>query len=263
MLVINADDFGLSHAVNLAVVRAFEQGLCSSCSIMPNMPGFDEACDLSHTHGLVNRIGLHLTLTQGTPVTEPIKNVDVFCDSTGSFRFSRRQRVVRSSAVLRKALWEEIEGQIAKCRERGIPLTHLDSHNHAHEEWAIASLAVDAARDAGIARVRLCRTFGPGASPAKRLYRRVINARIRRAGLAGTDYFGLPDDYLLFWRRNGVVQTANTSWEVMVHPAFDDRGRLIDSWLKRPLNDAIRPLWGCAPGGCGIRNGIAGPCAVS
>jgi predicted glycoside hydrolase/deacetylase ChbG (UPF0249 family) len=263
MLVINADDFGLSHAVNLAVVRAFEQGLCSSCSIMPNMPGFDEACDLAGTHGLLNRVGLHLTLTEGAPVTEPIKRFGAFCDQRGNFRFSRRQRVVRLSTAAAEALHTEIVGQIGKCRERGIALTHMDSHNHAHEEWAIASLAMKAAREAGIPRVRLCRTFGPGTSLIKRLYRRVVNARIRLSGLAGTDYFGTPDDYLLFRKSHGVPRGMGASWEVMVHPAFGGRGRLMDSWLGKPLEDAVKPLWRCTPGGCKLQDGIAGPCAVS
>src|SRR4030042_5043483 len=65
MLIINADDFGLSHSVNLAVIRAFERGLCTSCSVMPNMRGFEEACDLARKHELTDRAGLHLTLTQG------------------------------------------------------------------------------------------------------------------------------------------------------------------------------------------------------
>jgi predicted glycoside hydrolase/deacetylase ChbG (UPF0249 family) len=247
MLIINADDFGLSHSVNLAVARAFERGLCTHCSIMPNMAGFEEACDLVRQHGLVGRVGLHLTLTEGGPVTQSIRRFGRFCGPSGEFRFSRRQRVVRLSSVMREALEEEIEGQIARCRERGIAPAHLDSHNHAHEEWAIASLVLRAALRAGIPRVRLCKTFGRGISPAKRLYRRVINARIRISGLACTDYFGDPDDCLLFCRRHGALEAGNTSWEVMVHPALDAEGQLIDSWLKRPLAGVVGPLRRYAP----------------
>lgn len=242
MLVINADDFGLSHSVNRAVIRAFRRGLCTRCSIMPNMPGFQEACDLVKAHRLMNRVGLHLTLTQGGPVTHSIREFPMFCDPTGRFRFSRAQRVVRLSPATREALKEEIEGQIAACWDRGFALTHLDSHNHAHEEWAVASLVLDAALDAEIPCVRLCKTFGRGIAATKRLYRRVINMRIRRAGLAGTDYFGDPDDCRQFCEEHGATGGAGVSWEVMVHPAFDRQGQLIDSWLKRPLEDVVRPL---------------------
>ena len=241
MLIINADDLGLSRQVNLAIIHALTRGFCSSCSIMPNMPGFEEACELVQRHGLTDRVGLHLTLTEGTPVTEPIKKVGIFCGRNGCFHLSRKQRVVRLSAAVKRAVREEIEGQIARCRERGIEITHLDSHSHAHEEWAVAPVVLQAAREAGIPRVRVCRTFGGGISPVKWLYRRVVNLKIRAAGLAATDYFGVPDDYLLFCRKYGTLERASTSWEIMVHPIRIGE-RLFDSWLGRPLEDVISAL---------------------
>ena len=42
-LIVNADDFGMSAAVNKAILKAFQEKLISSTSIMANMPGFDEA----------------------------------------------------------------------------------------------------------------------------------------------------------------------------------------------------------------------------
>ena len=241
MLIINADDFGLSRPVNLATIDALEQGFCSSCSIMPNMPGFEEACELVQRHRLTDRVGLHLVLTEGTPITDPIKKANIFCDHNGHFHLSRKRRVVRVSAAVKRAMREEIEGQIARCRERGIGITHLDSHSHAHEEWAVASAVIQAARDSRIPRVRVCRTFGGGTSPVKWLYRWVVNLRIRAAGLAATDYFGAPDDYLLFCRKYGPPEGMNISWEVMVHPIHIG-GRLFDGWLHRPLEDVISAL---------------------
>ena len=62
MLIINADDFGKNRDVNQAVVECFERGLCSSTTIMPNMPGFEEACRLVHEKGLVSHVGIHAVL---------------------------------------------------------------------------------------------------------------------------------------------------------------------------------------------------------
>ena len=45
-LIINADDFGKCHAVNVAIRDAFRQGLISSTTLMANMDGFDEAVDM-------------------------------------------------------------------------------------------------------------------------------------------------------------------------------------------------------------------------
>ena len=47
-LIINADDFGYDSDVNHAILTSFSKGFCSSTSIIPNMPGFEEACQLCH-----------------------------------------------------------------------------------------------------------------------------------------------------------------------------------------------------------------------
>jgi len=245
MLIITADDLGLNHQVNLAVIRAFERGFCSDCSIMPNMPGFEEACELVRMHGLADHVGLHLVLTEGTPVTEPIRDFRRFCDRDGCLRLSRKQRIVRLSPGEKKALEGEIEGQIAECRKRGITMAHLDSHSHAHEEWAIVPLVIEAVRKAGIPRIRLCRTPHWGTSLVKWLYRHIVNLRIRAAGRAGTDHFGSPDDYLRFCREHGASKGMDTPWEIMVHPVLDGEGRLVDGWLHRPLEELMEALWRC------------------
>ena len=46
-LIVNADDFGLSHSVNEAVIRAHREGILTTASLMVNEPGFDEAVELA------------------------------------------------------------------------------------------------------------------------------------------------------------------------------------------------------------------------
>jgi hypothetical protein len=75
-LIINADDFGLSTSVNRAVVASLQASLCSSTTIMANQPAFLEACQLAHDHRLFDRVGVHLVLTEGSPLTEAIKGYE-------------------------------------------------------------------------------------------------------------------------------------------------------------------------------------------
>jgi predicted glycoside hydrolase/deacetylase ChbG (UPF0249 family) len=211
---------------------------------MANMPGFEEACEMVHERGLIAHTGLHLTLTQGSPVTERIKTCTRFCDQDGQFCLSRRQRVFHLDAHERQALAEEIEGQVNACREHGVLLTHVDGHKHVHEEWAIMSVLIRVVRQAKVPHVRLCKTFGLGISSLKRLYRKAVNIRLRQAGLAATNYFGAPEDYMLYRRMFGSTRREDASWEVMIHPSLAGDGRLVDAWLKRPIDDMVRALAG-------------------
>ena len=57
-IIVNADDFGMSAEANRAIVEAFENNVISSTTLMTNMPGFDEACELAHRRRLLGKIGL-------------------------------------------------------------------------------------------------------------------------------------------------------------------------------------------------------------
>ena len=43
LLVVNADDFGLTAGVNAGIIGAFRRGLVRSASLMVTTPGFEDA----------------------------------------------------------------------------------------------------------------------------------------------------------------------------------------------------------------------------
>src|SRR5690606_17555925 len=69
-LIVNADDFGLSQAVNRGVIAAHRDGIVTSASIMVNAPAFEHALELARAHPALD-IGVHLTLTELAPVAPP------------------------------------------------------------------------------------------------------------------------------------------------------------------------------------------------
>jgi O-antigen/teichoic acid export membrane protein/predicted glycoside hydrolase/deacetylase ChbG (UPF0249 family) len=215
-VVVNADDFGLSRQVNEAILQAFEKGLISSATIMPNMPGFQEACQLARQHHLQGRIGLHLNLTSGKPLTTGIADCSRFCDAGGCWRPQRR--VLRLTGREALALEAEIAAQFLACKRQGITPTHLDSHHQMHTELGISPIVVRMAKRLGIRAIRLARNCGPVS-----LYQNVHNARLWFHGLARTDYFGNARETAQ------ILQTSTADVEVMVHPRLDACGRLIDS----------------------------------
>jgi chitin disaccharide deacetylase len=208
-VIVNADDFGMSAQVNRAIVEAFNQNLISSATLMANMPGFDEACELAHYHRLRGRVGVHLNLTSGYPLSAPIRRCSRFCDEFGVLR--PRQTHFRLSKDERLAVETEFAAQVKACLDHGLSPTHLDSHHHIHTEWAIGAAAIAVARRYEIKAIRLSRNCGSGIDVVRGLYKLAYNTRLRMYGLAKTRYFGSSAD------TQEILSTTGGDVEVMVH----------------------------------------------
>jgi len=210
----------MSTEANRAIVEAFEKNIISSTTLMANMSGFDEACELAHRHRLVGKIGVHLNLTSGNPLSAPIRQCSRLCDDSGRFR-NRETRFWLSKEEM-FAVETEIEAQVRACLDRLVCPTHLDSHHHIHTEWAIGALVITVARRYGIKAIRLSRNCGPGIDPVHKLYKWAYNTRLRRYGLAKTRYFGSATDV------KDVLAMAAGDVEVMVHLTAEDSETIAD-----------------------------------
>lgn len=125
-LVINADDFGYTEGVNLGIISAYKNGIVSSCTIMANMPGFDQAVELLEANPGLG-CGVHMTLTCHKPI---IKSHKTIVDNNGNF-YKRATKEILQLIDLDE-VYEEFCAQIDKVISSGIKITHLDSHHHVH-----------------------------------------------------------------------------------------------------------------------------------
>jgi len=131
-IIVNADDFGWTEGVDEAVGRLAELGTLSSTSVMANMPRVE---DLRQLLGADDRIGIgvHLTLTEGEPLS-PVADVRSLLGEDGGFL---SQADLRRRLRRRRVVMQEVEGelrrQIRRVRElAGDRLDHWDSHHHIH-----------------------------------------------------------------------------------------------------------------------------------
>jgi predicted glycoside hydrolase/deacetylase ChbG (UPF0249 family) len=130
LLIVHADDVGMTHAVNAATIKALDTGLVNSASIMVPCPWFPEIADYAKSHHDVD-FGLHLTLTSERvyyrwgPVASKDK-VPSLVDENGYFRhdWSRDLRIDPKDVEL------ELRAQIDRAYAMGVRPTHLDSHQY-------------------------------------------------------------------------------------------------------------------------------------
>ncbi len=128
LLIIHADDFGMSHSVNRAISLALEHGWVTSASVMVPCPWFPEVVTWAHTHPRAD-LGVHLVLNsewqdfRWGPVA-PTDQVSSLLDRDGYF-FNDPSLFthVRLSEVT-----TELHAQIDKARAEGLHFSHLDSH---------------------------------------------------------------------------------------------------------------------------------------
>lgn len=156
-LVITSDDFGLSPGVNRAVEQAWREGLLTCASIMPGAAAFDEAVEIARRNpGL--QVGLHLTLVQGRAVL-PVDRIPDLVGQDGCFTNNPVAAGMRYffDRGLYCQLKREIEAQIVKVLEAGLPLTHLDGHLNIHLHPTVFSILAELMPRYGISSFRLSR----------------------------------------------------------------------------------------------------------
>lgn len=123
-IIVNADDFGFSEAVNYGIIKAHEKGIVSSTSLMANMPGFEHAVELLKKYPHLH-VGVHLNITCGKPVLSTHSTIG---NETGYFTHGKEHEYQDEE------IYAELCAQIEKIKDAGVSIDHLDSHHHIHTE---------------------------------------------------------------------------------------------------------------------------------
>lgn len=132
LLIIHADDAGLSHSENMATIQALEKGIVNSYSIMVPCPWFYEMALFAKNNPHVDN-GIHLTLTcewenyKFGPVL-PASEVPSLVDGNGYFYKTREE--LRENAST-EDVGKELQAQIEKVLRFGLKPTHIDSHMYS------------------------------------------------------------------------------------------------------------------------------------
>ena len=156
-LIVNADDFGRSHSINEAVIRAHREGILTSASLMVNEPGFDEAVALARQNPKLG-VGLHLSLLCAHSALSPEK-IPGLVNARGEFSNNPVGVGFRYffNRSLREPLRAEIHAQFARFHATGLPLDHVNGHLHLHLHPVIFHILMEDAEKLGIRHLRFTR----------------------------------------------------------------------------------------------------------
>ncbi len=232
-LIVTADDFGLAPEVNEAVEQAHVHGILSATSLMVGEQAAQDAVlRARRLPGL--KIGLHLTLVEGTPVSPPDEIPDLI-DGSGRFRTDLAPYgfAIMTRPSVRRQVRREIRAQFEAFRATGLPLDHVNAHQHYHLHPAILSDAMAIGRDYGLKAIRVpvepagvLRAVEKTRSPAVALvaapWSWLSRWRARQAGLAVADRtFGLAWSGAMTETRLAELmdRLEPGSTEIYLHPA--------------------------------------------
>ncbi len=141
-LIFNGDDYGRAPSINAAIIRAYEEGVLTSASLMVTGDAVDEAVAQACDHpGLA--VGLHLALNGAGSVLpgNPIL--------TGILCFF--------SPAVRSQLRAEITAQLERFIDTGLPLSHVDGHYLLHLHPTVFAALLPLAEQYGFRGIRLPR----------------------------------------------------------------------------------------------------------
>ncbi len=230
-IIVNADDFGMSNEVNEAIADAFERGLIDRTTLLVNMPMAEPAMQIAAEKGFGDRVGIHLNLTAGCPLTEEMAKDPVMCNAAGEFTadFARslgtRFYLPRTT---RQNVEREIRAQLDMFGRLGAKLWHVDSHHHVHTDPSIWHILKKVLPSYPVVSVRLGRNMYRGGNPLMHIYKFILNLSIKRFCREKPSYFGSVRDYESYAERSSDT-AGRFNVEVMVHPVYDGKKNLCDA----------------------------------
>ena len=237
-ILINGDDFGKTEEINRAVCEAFEQGYIGHTTVMVNMPKAEEAFELSVKKGFTDRVGLHLNLTEGFPLSSDIRTNPLICSADGSynaaFYHNTKYRLYMDSLSISQ-IEKELEAQIVRFLELGFKELHIDSHHHVHTDYPVFLALKSLGKKYRFSYVRLSRNLYRGGNILNRAYKSLYNRAVKKLCAVSGDLFGSYDDLMNY--TDGDPERIESlgldkKVEIMVHPVY----------LQGVLMDTDRPM---------------------
>src|SRR5262245_46131617 len=129
-LIVRADDFGFSHASNMALEKLCNEGVITAASVIVNTGWLDETVEILKKHPHVS-VGVHVCLNsewvpyKWGPVL-PAKEVPSLVDKWGHFYGTRNDMLAAKPKM--DEVEKEIRAQVDLALRKGLKISYMDHH---------------------------------------------------------------------------------------------------------------------------------------
>jgi len=208
LLIVNADDFGLSKGQNYGIIEACRRGVVTSTTALVNGDAVEHAAQLSHEVPALG-VGMHFVLTLGMPLSP----------MPGLARDGQLGKWIWEQAEQGTLPLEEITRELDCQFNRFVDLfgrepTHIDSHHHVHMIPALFPSMAEFAQRKGVA-MRVDREV-------QALHGLSLSSVPTTDGFSSAFYGDEISEALFLQVLDESAARGERSLEVMAHPAFVD-----------------------------------------
>jgi predicted glycoside hydrolase/deacetylase ChbG (UPF0249 family) len=227
LLIVNADDFGLTSGICRGILDAHRNGIVTSTSVLAVGPALADHVDALRASGL--GIGAHLAAVGEDPPVLSADEVPSLVDRSGRFPLTWKDFLVRAirGQVDPADLDREFAAQVMVLRDAGLDLTHVDAHQNLHLWPTVTERVVELAQRERIRAIRVPRSWqwSPRSigvrATAVRLTRRAHRAGLRfPAASVGLDQAGQLDAEQLGRTLRRLDLHVPSSAEIATHPGL-------------------------------------------
>ena len=226
LLIVNADDYGLTTGVSEAILDAHRDGVVTSTSVLALAPGFATAASrLDDAPGL--GCGAHLAAVGEDPPILSSREIPSLVDARGRLWSSWRSFLPRAAAgrIDPDDLAREFGAQYEAIVGAGVVVDHLDTHQNLHLWPMVADVVLDLGErhDIKVVRVTRSRERSPIGLTVRRLaagLEQRLEARgwTYAAASTGLDEAGHLDLAAMVVALGRLASTGAPSSELATHP---------------------------------------------
>jgi predicted glycoside hydrolase/deacetylase ChbG (UPF0249 family) len=230
LLIVNADDFGLTERISAGILRGHREGIVTSTSVLAIGPAWPKVARWLDDHPALG-LGVHLAAVGEDPPLLTAAEIPTLVDRRGHLHESYKGLIARMALgrVDPADVEREFSAQLEAVLELGVPIGHLDAHQHLHLWPPVGRVVLDLAKRFSIPAVRVPHYRGlvPLALAVTVLARRLA-ARAQRMGLrfphdgTGIEVAGRLDHERLRAMLTRLADHGAPSAELTVHPGEPD-----------------------------------------